>query len=346
MTRRIILILTTLLFVSCNPKDEKYTLKDFTQNCYEDVILPMHKKLSKESVEFTSKIKSLSIESSEKELIHIRKLWKNLHKNYTGSVIFNIDNIKDNYAHLYLQQFPCDTQKVVKNINSDPSNTIVSSNAQGLSTFEYLLFRKGALDSIQKNQKNIIFIHALAKSFNTKVIELEELWKSNAVKYKNNSGKASKNAFNQLVNGIIQFSENLKMLKLGIPIGKQSFSRHNIHLSQAPFSNASLSGLEKDIETLQLLWSGNSTPSYSLKNGLSELIKDKNPKLCKRIDSSFKNIRSSLANTPRDFNTAIEDKHPQLENLHTHLNDLYTLLKVDLSAQLDVQVFISDLDGD
>lgn len=346
MVKTYLLILIALIFTACNSTNDKSTPAEFSRSCYNEIIVPLHHNLSIESEKFNQQISILSNTPSKKQLKKTRESWIELYKKYSASVVFNIDNVKDNYAHLYLQQFPCDTIKLVQNINSDPSNVIVSSNTQGLSAFEYLLFRQGAIDSLQNNAKNLIFLHALANSFNAKTIELEELWLNNKEKYQNNSGSTSKEAFNLLVNGIIQFTENLKMLKIGNPIGKQSFDKQNIYLSQAPYSNSAFIGIQQDINMLKLLWSGESKKHYKPSTSLSKLIEDKNSELCKNLNKCFSNLDQVLNEVPKNFNKAISTKNHELEKLHIHLSELYTLLKVDVSAQLDVQVFISDLDGD
>ncbi|MDX1446977.1 imelysin family protein [Lishizhenia sp.] len=343
-----ILILSCILmaFTACQKEETAINSTDFTQSTYQSVILPLHKTFIQKLKNLQSAVNAFSTDLSMEKLNNVKTEWEGSYLSYTPTKAFNIDNIKDNYSHLYFQKFPVDTQKVNMLVNTDPNNAIVSSNAKGLAAIEYLLYRNAALDSFQNNANTLLYLQALTNDLAIKANELNVMWEDNDSKYIQNKEISSDNAFNQLVNGIIQFTENLKMLKVGNPLGKQSLDNPNHLLSQAPYSNTSKKGIQTDFQLLYKLWSGGKFLKLEESVGLRELLQNKNKELCNNIDEAFNQLEKDIQALPTDLNTAFENMDERVNKLYTDLNNLYILLKVDLSAQLDVTVFISDLDGD
>ncbi|SFT47091.1 Predicted lipoprotein [Lishizhenia tianjinensis] len=335
-----------LVFTACKKEEETTDAKDFTKSTFQKVILPLHSTFSNKALALQSSVLKFETAPTAENLNSLKQNWQAAYSSYSPTEVFNIDNIKDNYAHLYFQKFPIDTLKVISNVHTNPSNAIVSSNAKGLGAIEYLLFRSAALDSFQNEANNIVYLKAMTNDIVDKGNELLSMWKENQNKYVNNQESDASNAFNQLVNGMIQFTENLKMLKVGNPLGKQSLDHPDHYLAQAPFSNTSETGLNEDFEILVKLWNGNKTTVLDTSVGLGEIVKAKNAEVYQEVNTILEKIGKDLSLLPDDLNTAFENMDEALNTLYEDLNVLYTLLKVDVSAQLDVTVFISDLDGD
>lgn len=347
MKRKIVILCSLLLtFTACVNEVETESSTDFTRSTYQQVILPIHATFNQKLNKLKSVVSIFANDLTIDNLNKVKTEWEVSYLSYTPTKVFNIDNIKDNYAHLYFQNFPVDTLKVIKLVNTNPNNAIVSSNAKGLAAIEYLIYRNAALDSFQNNANNTLYLQALSNDLVVKGEELNSMWKNNETKYFNNEESSAKNAFKQLVNGIIQFIENLKMVKVGEPLGKQALDHPNPYLSQAPFSNNSAAGIKADYEILYKLWTGNKSSNLKSSIGLGDLVKTKNTELYNQINVAFEQLKKDINALPMDLNTAFKIMDQSLNVVYTDLNNLYTLFKVDLSAQLDVTVFISDLDGD
>lgn len=287
-----------LVFTSCKKEEEQLDATDFTKSSYQKVLLPLHTSFLQEAEALKTELGMFTNNVSTAQLDALRTAWNAAYVAYSPTKVFNIDNIKDNYSHLYFYKFPVDTTKIIANVNTDPTNAIVASNAKGLGAIEYLLYRNGALDSLQSNNKNLIYLTALITDVADKANDLKSMWMENESKYINNEGSNSTNAFNQLVNGMIQFTENLKMLKVGNPLGKQAFDHPAYLLAQAPFSNASFTGIQADYQVLYQLWSGKKTVVKDTNVGLGEIVALKNKDVYEQVNTIFVKLEQDLENLP------------------------------------------------
>lgn len=300
-------------------------------------------------------INSYIADPTENRLLTVQNQWKLTAQAYGKIYAFNIGQVRDQFMHLALYNWPT-TPNAVENFISDPSEVTeiyvqnLSPQAKTLAALEYLLFKTADLATTNtefvNSEKRRNYLKFTGKELNIQATRLVTIWSVSGDNYSTtfieNTTTGIQGSFNLLYNGIYNLIDTGKVTKIGKPAGLENSQNTNPELTQAYFSNTSLAILLKNIESVEEVYFN--TQGLGISDYVSHIAD--NEILNTAIQTKINEVKAAINAIQVPLFDAISSNPNAVANLHQKLNELGILFGVDVRSILSITITSTDNDGD
>ena len=342
-----------ILFNSCKKEEEEpqeeFDKSAMAANMSANIIIPSINEFDNNLSQLNSNFIAFKTNVNQQNLDVLRDSWKQAYITWQTVKIFDFGPIRNIGMKGAIATYPTDTNDIQNNIASGSYSLSTAANvdAIGLPALDYLLYRVGALDSLQNNPNCMNYVEDVINKMISESNTVKSQWASYQTTFNESTGTSSTSAFSLFINEFNRDFELAKTAKVGIPLGKQSLDVPLPEYIEARYSGISLELLEASLIALRKVYNGDSFSSGSLGTGLDDyLIHLERSTLDNTIDSSF----GQMINKVQTFNTTFEEA---LDSNISGLNELYLLLqshvvyiKTDMTSAFGVLITYQDNDGD
>ena len=342
-----------ILFNSCKKKKEdpeqEFDKTALATNLSENIIIPSVNEFNADIVDLESTFSAFKNDRNQQTLESLRESWKQAYFTWQTVKIFDFGPIRSIGMKGAIATYPTDTNDIQNNIASGSYSLSTAANvdAIGLPALDYLLFRAGALDSLQNSLNCLNYVEDVINKMLSESNTVKSEWTSYQSTFNSSTGTSSTSAFSLFINEFNRDFELAKTAKVGIPLGKQSLDVPLPEYIEARYSGISLDLLRESLIALRKVYNGDSFSGGSAGVGLDDyLLHLERSTLDNTIDSNFE----GMINRVQTFNSTFEEA---LDTNISGLNDLYLLLqsqvvyiKTDMTSAFGVLITYQDNDGD
>lgn len=291
---------------------------------------------------------------TENQLEVARNQWKLAALAYAKIYAFNIGQVRDQFMHQALYNWPI-TTTAVENFISDPTEITetyvqnLSPQAKTLAALEYLLFKANVTATNTEyitSEKRRNYLKFTGKELKTQAARLVNIWSVSGGNYSttfiDNTNTGIQGSFNLLYNGLYNLIDTGKVTKIGKPAGLENSQNTDPELTQAYFSNTSLAILKNNIESVEDVYFN--TQGLGVSNYVSHVAD--NEILNTAVQTKINEVYAAINAIQVSLFNAITSNHDQVTTLHEKLNELGILFSVDVRSILSITITSTDNDGD
>lgn len=245
--------------------------------------------------------------------------------------------------------FPTDTARIESNISSGGYNLGTASNTQaiGLPALEYLLFRNGAENIYENDQRVANYVQEVCEKMSGEIDYVVNGWDNGyAATFKASTGTESNSGFSLLVNEFNKEYELAKNAKIGIPLGKKSLGIPQPEFIEAPYSKQSLNLLQEAVIQMQRIFNGVDAEGIDHTGFDDYLIALDRKDLVDEINSEMTVIINDLNQINGSFEEALITQNEALQNVYVKIADMVVHFKTDMTSAFGVLITYQDNDGD
>jgi uncharacterized protein len=364
------LMLATLLlfFIACKPSkeskddnlmlfDKEAMLKHYSLN----LILSAYNQCSIQLSKLQQSIVSYKAAPTASAFLAIRAAFDTAYVSYQHCALYEFGPAETIQLRLNMNVFPTDTVQIKNNISNGTYDLNAANNldAKGFPALDYLLFLKGsnlqssfnAFANDNLAEKRLQYLERAAQDMQVKITFVNGEWRSNYKNTFNASLDASiGSALGNLINQLNYELEQVKNLKLGIPLGKKTLGVVQPHLSEALYSERSIALLKANLANIENVYYGkNQSGADGL--GIDDYIIALNSQyngstLSNAIRNQLNAVNTQLATLQSPIALAVVNENAKVNNLYIEIQKLVVLLKSDLPSALGVVITYQDGDGD
>ncbi len=235
----------------------------------------------------------------------------------------------------------------------------VINGAKGLPAVQWLLWERGE-DSLEAftgsaaGQRRCALLTGLSAEAASRAATMVQAWSSEGddwqLEFANPPGPlgrflTSQDAVSELVNRMIFTVENIRLLKLGKPIGFEAQGQIQPDRLEAPYSGNSLAACRANLAGLVEVFHGSYGNSSG--KGLADLLPEaRRAELVTSFDLAMSDSEQSLASITEPLSATIFAAPDEVEATIEILRQLQVVLQVDIAQALAVTVRFNDTDGD
>jgi predicted lipoprotein len=360
------LLVGTFMFglVSCvdkltpeEPQDD-FDKTVMLSNIADNVIVPAYADLSDAVAQLKVDFNTFSSDPTEINLTVIKRSFDLTYKSFQRVSLFEIGPAANVGFSQSLNRFPADTQRIELNLNESNVNLGTAQNlsAKGFPAFEYLLYFYGADIVVNKDaptsQAQLNYLQLLINDIETLVNDVKTSWEGNyRAAFINANGNDVGSSLGKLTNAFSMALEQIKNVKLGIPLGKLTLNEPRVELVEGKYMEQSAALALAKTEGLFDFYLGKNldgSNGVGLDDYLLHLSATSNGgELHSQIVAGFELAINQLGDIPDPMANAILENDTPVQNAHTTFQStLIRLIKVDMSSAFGVQISYVDNDGD
>ncbi len=347
-------VISTVVLSSCNkegddPQEQEFDKGALLVNLSGNIILPSLNQFSSDLNDLNSEVAQLNQNTSEQDLQSIRDSWKAAYLTWQTVKIFDFGPIRDNAFKGATATYPVDTSDIDANISSGSYTlgTAANADAIGLPSLDYLLYRAGALDSIQSNSVCRTYIQDVVEKMVNETATVLSGWGTYESTFNASKGTSSTSGFSLFINEFNRDYELAKNAKVGIPLGKQSLDIQMPEFIEARYSGISFDLLRESIVALQKVYRGNSFDGNSDGTGCDDYLGHlERSTLDNTIDGNFTSIINKVDGFSSSFEVAMQDDVTACNELYLMLQQQTVNIKTDMTSAFGVLITYQDNDGD
>jgi len=353
--------------VGCSDDESEGTV-DFDraallENIGSNIILPAFNEFQTQAGNLNTAITTLTEEVSQENLDAAQAAWLSTATTWKRTEMFDLGPIDQLNVAFDIQNFPVNIIGVEDEIDSDVEFTQVyveslASNRKGISTIEYLLFnfQEGdteILDLLSTSEERKAYLNALSQNLVTIATDINEGWQASGGNFVNtfvgSTGTSAASSLNTLANEMIILTEEVKNLKLGVPIGKRSMEVLLPDNVEARFSGFSKELILANLASIEQVFKGEGTAGDQL--GYADYLDAVNAQfegeaLSSAILTEISQLRSDISNIEDPLQVAVESDFDDAEAAYITSQRIVRLLKTDMINALALTITFTDNDGD
>ncbi len=347
-------LVSTVVVSSCtkeddDPKEQEFDKGALLVNLSGNIILPSLNQFNSDLNDLNDEVIQLSQNTTAQDLQNVRDSWKSAYLTWQTVKIFDFGPIRDNAFKGATATYPIDISDIDANIEtgSYTLGTAANADAIGLPSLDYLLYRAGALDSIQSNPMYRTYIQDVVEKMVNETATVLSGWGTYESTFNSSTGTSSTSGFSLFINEFNRDYELAKNAKVGIPLGKQSLDIQMPEYIEARFSGFSFDLLRESIVALQKVYRGNSFQGNTGGMGCDDyLVHLDRAALDNIIDENFTNIINKVDGFSASFEVAMEDNVTACNELYLMLQQQTVSIKTDMTSAFGVLITYQDNDGD
>jgi uncharacterized protein len=366
---KVIVSLISLCFLlisfSCRDKKKNEETSDvfdkqkMLQNYSENLIIPIYDSLNKAIEDLSLNFNAFKNNKNQETLSLLKQSYLKTYLAYQSASIFELGPAETVQLRLNSNVFPTDSLQIKSNINGGGYDlqAAVNLDAKGLPALDYLLYSKDdSLILAELKTNNILsnntikYLEALILDLKLKYNKVGSDWTNYQINFNKSLDASIGSSLGQLVNQLSFELENIKNLKLGIPLGKKTLGNPQASKSEALYSRKSVILLIKNLEQIENVYLGRSTNNLN-GQGLDDYIialkaNYNGGLLDDAIKNQFTSIKQKLNFINKPISIAVLEQNTDLNQLYLEIQKMVVLLKVDLPSALGVIITYQDGDGD
>ena len=345
------------LCLSCNEdesSDNSFSVPNLISSQVEQQILPAVNNFVDASSALNAAVTSYTNETTENNLLVARNEWKNTVAAYENVYTFNIGEVRENFLHLIIYPWPITTEAIENIIieNAEINQEVIdnlSPRAKTFAALEYLLFKRDLVSTNTEfltSSKRLTYLQFTADYISSLSLRMHDVWSPEGNNYASrlisNRETGIDGSFNLFFNGIYNAIDTGKVTKIGKPAGLENSSVTNAELTQAHFSNNSLSLLKSSITSIE--------NAYFNEDGIGiddyVLSLTKTDDLNNAVEEKINAVYTAIDAITTNLVTAIDNEPQLVSTLHSKLDDLRIVFGVDMRSILSIVITSTDNDGD
>lgn len=332
-------------------------------NLSANLIVPSYQLMTEDIDFLKSEISNFTTEPNITNLNLARAAWKKAINTWQKVSIFEIGPASEIALRENVNLYPVDTLVINQNIANGTYNLEVVSNytAKGFQTLDYLLFGISNTDeevvnyyttySNAVNRKK--YLNDITTDIHTKITKVNTEWQTYASTFNTSTGTNVGSSIGVLTNQLNFYYERfLRDGKLGIPAGARTFSQTPLpEKSEAYYYNKnSRDLLLESLTTLKKLYKGESLAGVDGKGYDDYLIhldaKFNEKSLNETIINQIETIEKNTSDLKESLAEESVNNQPKMLSIFDEMQFLNSLLKVEMTNSMEVQITYSDTDGD
>ena len=336
------------------------------QSLASTVIIPRYQKFKAETILLKEAAEALCSAPSEDQLQSVRTQWESVRDLWKASEVTRFGP----YAELPLRIgpkidfWPARPDKIEDLLQGmDPIDALLLNNSgttvRGLPVSEYLLYGPQFEDVLEEGHRRCSFVMANAEDIINSSDILIQAWSpqegmgdkppSFGWNFANAGSDQSRfmdphEAVNEVVNRMIFAVEDVRVLKLGKPVGDSTGGNPVPDRLESPYAQRSLQDSIQAIRGIHSFFYAEFEGNKG--QGIVELLRGKHPDIISRFDQTYAAGIDALEAIEGPLAVAITDHRDQVKNAQTVLRDLQVVLQVELAQVLNVSPRFNDNDGD
>lgn len=356
-----------LVLDACRPdKEDENPLTTYNRNTLISNVVDQY--VVKGYSAYRAKLNSLKTATSnfnnspnEANLLLIQEAWKAALEEWQKVSFLGFGPALDYALTAQSNTYPVDTLEIKSNLNSGSYNlgTIANYDAKGLQALDYIFFKSGMTASQLvvelQDAKVKSYVLAVIEDLISQVSAVENSWASYAATFKSlNSSNAEGSAISLMINGLSKgIEEDIRRGKIGIPAGVFNGYSQQImpERVEAYHSDWSLKSAEASVKALKNYFEGFNYEGTSNGEGIYDYLvhvktKKEGALLADLISNQISSCLSKIQAINSPLRTAVSTDHASVMAAYNELQKLVSLVKIDLTAALGVQITYQDTDGD
>lgn len=346
--------LSAAFVLSACKKDEPDETESFDKaalltNLSGNIIVPSLNQFDTDLSTLNDDITDLEQSTTMANLETVRESWKSAYLTWQTVKIFDFGPIRDNAFKGATGTYPVDTADINANISSGSYSlgTAANADAIGLPSLDYLLYRAGALDSLQNNANCIQYIKDVVQKMISETNTVISGWSTYEAEFNASTGTSSTSGFSLFINEFNRDYELAKNAKVGIPLGKQSLDIQMPEFIEARYSGFSFELLKESITALRKVYNGNSFNGGNSGQGCDDyLVHLERTSLDNTIDGNFGAIINKVDAFSSTFEVAMNNNVSACDELYLLLQQQVVNIKTDMTSAFGVLITYQDNDGD
>lgn len=156
--------------------------------------------------------------------------------------------------------------------------------------------------------------------------------------------RVSQQAINDVLERVVFTLEDMRDMKLGVPLGLATDNLAHAELVEVPYSARSFEALLADLASVEAVFTGDYAAVQGI--GLSEWLLTRDAELDEAVRAQIEVVRAALLAFDVSLADALVSDREAVIALHTELRELHRLVGVDVAAALAVTISFNDTDGD
>ncbi|RKE95424.1 imelysin family protein [Ichthyenterobacterium magnum] len=356
------LLVTTLM--SCDKNgipESQYEIEFYRQNQLTNIYNNEVSKLVSEFIEFASTLNEVVVEFNQQttldNLLVAQQKWEDALLVWKQIELYNIGPIDTSFIYYKINFWPTNTNFINTFINGTDiiNNAYIESrggSSKGLSAIEYLLFKPNNEETLNSftidanHQRRLEYLVALSQNLKLTAQNLETLW----IDYQTEFTSAVENGLdgsqNLVINQMVALLEEIKIYKLGKPLGEDNGGVIDIDELEAYRSKTSLKIIKQNLIALKRCYTGDfaQTPfrvgfkTFMIQYGYEDL----NQNILNRFEACFSKI-DAISNPLVD---QLNENPEVVSELNNEVTQLLVFIKVDMANVLGSTITFNDNDGD
>ncbi len=301
------------------------------------------------------KAETFNADKTEENFEALRVSFKEAMLSWKACEIYEMGDVKADYLYKSINFWPPDVNRIEAKISNatvidEEFVKKLGSPLRSISAVEYLLYNSHdsaeVLDSFKKQDLRSDYLTEICKYLTVKINKIEESWDNYASKFvvPNNQNKLE-DGQNIALNSIVQQLENVKNLKLGIPLGDK-FGVIDYKKLEAYRSRLSLDIIKVNLTQVEKMLTGEyeNSDNYGFDDYLSELKKDFLNDKTNSLISDVHNKLAEVESQPLQATILLDTQ--KVRDLQDAVTALLVFVKKHLTNATDAVITVSENDGD
>ena len=340
--------------------------KDVLASLASTVIIPRYQKLKESALVLQENVDALCTTPSDMHLDTVRIQWNQVRDVWKSSEVVRFGPYVDLPLRVgpKIDFWPARPDKIEDLLkDSTPLDASLldslGTTVRGLPVSEYLLYGPNYEDLLEMGHRRCSFLLANSIDLVSNVDTLIQAWSSLedidgqgpsfGWEFVNTGVEGSRftdphKAVNEVVSRMILTVEDIRVLKLGKPVGDSSGGKPLPDRLESPYAQRSIEDSVQALKGIYPFFYGEFNGVQG--KGVVDLLRGEHPDIIDRFEQTYQAGLNSLLAIESPLAVAINDHREQVENAQDVLRELQVVLQIELAQVLNVNPGFNDNDGD
>jgi predicted lipoprotein len=340
--------------------------KEVLSSLASTVIIPRYQKLKESAELLNQKVEQLCETPSMENLTVVKDQWNEVRDLWKSSEVVRFGPYDDLPLRVgpKIDFWPPRPDKIEDLLEGTEIITpslldSMGTTVRGLPVSEYLLYGPQSDQLLESEHRRCAFLSANTLDLVSNVDTFIQAWTplentaddfpSFGWEFVNSGTDKSRyydphKAVNEVVSRMILTVEDIRVLKLGKPLGDSSGGNPLFDRLESPYALRSIQDSVQALKGIYPFFYGEFDGNKG--QGVLDLLRGEHPEMIERFEQSYQAGLASLLAIESSLKTAIVDHRDQVENAQDVLRELQVVLQIELAQVLNVNPGFNDNDGD
>jgi uncharacterized protein len=349
---------------SCDPKksepESSFDRTKMLDNYANNLIKPAFLDLQNQINILKNNADAFVQNTNTQNLTNLQTAWENAYTAWQYTNAYNIGVASEQGLQKSILEeiatFPISTTKIENAITNNNANfSDFNRDARGFLAIEYLVFSlnddNNAILTLFNNTNRKNFLTNAIQNLKIRLDNVVNAWNNGFTsEFIQNNGTDVGSSTSILYNEFVKSFEQIKNLKVGLPLGKKSTQIQIFpDKVEAYYSGKTLKMLTNNITAIENIWRGkskNGNLGISFRDYLANV--EGGNALINSTETQLTAIKNALNNvsTTTRISTQVQNSPTAFDNLHTELQKHTRFFKSDMSSLLGIAITYASGDGD
>jgi len=330
------------------------------------VIIPTYRAFADEAAALVTEAESFCAAPGTASLESLQAQWRATRGRWKQNDVVAFGPFREQPWRLgpKIDFFPVREDTIAENLAIDEPFTLervsaLGTASRGLGTIEYLIFDTEGLETVlarfegDNRARRCEYVVALAQDLQVNANDMVDAWSPSGDDYLGNlvsSGEPGtqfasiREATNEIVNRMLFVVDDIRVRRLGRPLGLDSGGQTRPDQLESRYSDHSIEDILATLNGLENLYRGEFTGSTGM--GIQDWVEARNRALASAVLDEIGRTRAAVQEIPEPLRLAIEENPGAVRNAVDVGLDLRNIIGVDVVNALGSTVSFNDSDGD